>query len=227
MLLHVPEVLSADHVARARQVLDGADWVDGRVTAGPQSSRAKQNLQLPENSPAARELGDLILAALQRSPLFMSAALPLKVFPPLFNRYGGGHSFGSHVDNAIRQVPGSPHRVRTDLSATLFLAASRRAMRAASWSSPTPMARTRSSSRRATWCCIRRRACITSPLSRAASASPRSSGFRAWFATTGSARCCSTWTRQSSSWPRDAPDHPSTVQLTGVYHNLLRQWAEL
>ena len=122
MLLQVPEVLTADQVAQVRQVLDGADWADGRVTAGAQSARAKQNLQLPENAPAARELGDLILAALQRSPLFMSAALPLKVYPPMFNRYGGGHSFGNHVDNAIRQVPGSPHRVRTDLSATLFLA---------------------------------------------------------------------------------------------------------
>ena len=115
MLLHVPAVLAADQVARARQVLDGAEWVDGRVTAGPQSSRAKKNLQLPENAPPAREVGDLILASLQRSPLFMSAALPLRVYPPMFNRYGGGHSFGSHVDNAIRQVPGSPHRIRTDL----------------------------------------------------------------------------------------------------------------
>ena len=106
----------------SRRVLDQADWVDGRVTAGPQSARTKLNMQLREDSQPARELGDMIVAALQRSPLFVSAALPLKVYPPMFNRYGGGHSFGSHVDNAIRQVPGSPHRVRTDLSATLFLA---------------------------------------------------------------------------------------------------------
>ena len=121
MLIEVPNVLTAAQVAHARDVLAWASWVDGRVTAGPQSSRAKQNLQLPEDSPQARELGDMILAALQRNPLFMSAALPLKIFPPLFNQYAGGHSFGSHVDNAIRQVPGTPHRVRTDLSATLFL----------------------------------------------------------------------------------------------------------
>ena len=101
-------------------MLAQAPWVDGRVTAGPQSARAKQNLQLPEDSRQARELGEMILGALQRNALFMSAALPLKVFPPLFNQYSGGHSFGSHVDNAIRQVPGTPHRVRTDLSATLF-----------------------------------------------------------------------------------------------------------
>ena len=120
MLLQVPNVLTPDQVAHARVLLAQATWIDGRVTAGPQSSRAKQNLQLPEDSPQARELGEMILGALQRNALFMSAALPLKIFPPLFNQYAGGHSFGSHVDNAIRQVPGTPHRVRTDLSATLF-----------------------------------------------------------------------------------------------------------
>ena len=85
------------------------------------SAAAKENLQLPEDSPVAQQLGQRVLAALQRSPLFVSAALPLKVFPPLFNRYAGGQSFGSHVDNAIRPIRGTPHRVRTDLSATLFL----------------------------------------------------------------------------------------------------------
>ena len=122
MLIEVPAVLTREQAAHAREQLERAPWMDGRVTAGPQSSRAKQNLQLPEDSPLARELGERILAALQKSPLFMSAALPLKVYPPMFNRYAGGHAFGSHVDNAIRQVPGTPHRVRTDLSATLFLA---------------------------------------------------------------------------------------------------------
>lgn len=120
MLIPIPEVLDAAAVARARQILDGADWVDGRVTAGHQSARAKDNEQLPEGSPAARELGAMILGALQRNPLFLSAALPLHVFPPLFNRYRGGQSFGTHVDNSIRQVPGTAHRIRTDLSATLF-----------------------------------------------------------------------------------------------------------
>src|SRR5262249_39030439 len=113
MLLDIPNVLTADQVAAARQALDQAEWVDGRVTAGHQSSRAKRNLQLPEDHPAARQLGDAILAALQRHPLFISAALPLRVFPPLFNRYEGGGSFGNHVDNAIRQVTGTPHRIRT------------------------------------------------------------------------------------------------------------------
>ena len=121
MLLHIPDVLNPEQVTAARERLDQAEWIDGRVTAGHQSARAKDNQQLPEDSPVARQIGDAILSALQRSPLFISAALPLRVFPPLFNRYQGGHSFDTHVDNAIRHVTGTAHRIRTDLSATLFL----------------------------------------------------------------------------------------------------------
>src|SRR5262249_53801709 len=99
MLLTIPEVLTAAQVAQARQILDAAEWVDGRVTAGHQSSRVKDNLQLPEGSAAARRLGEMILNALGQNPLFISAALPLHVFPPLFNRYQGGQSFGTHIDN--------------------------------------------------------------------------------------------------------------------------------
>jgi len=120
MLLTIPELLTADEVARARQALDQAEWVDGRATAGVQSARAKDNEQLSEQHPVARQLGEMILGKLGQSALFISAALPSRVFPPLFNRYRGGHSFGTHVDNAIRQVAGTSHRMRTDLSATLF-----------------------------------------------------------------------------------------------------------
>lgn len=120
MLLPIPDVLTADQVLRGRQILDGTEWVDGRVTAGHQSAQTKNNMQLPEGSPAACELGKMVLAALEQNALFISAALPAKVFPPLFNRYQGGQAFGTHVDNAIRQVTGTPHRIRTDLSATLF-----------------------------------------------------------------------------------------------------------
>jgi PKHD-type hydroxylase len=120
--LHIPAVLTDAQVAQIRQMLDAADWIDGRVTAGHQSARAKHNMQLPEDHPASRQVGEMILAALQRCPLFISAALPLRVFPPLVNRYEGGQSFGNHVDNAIRQLPASGLRIRTDLSATLFLA---------------------------------------------------------------------------------------------------------
>ena len=120
MLLQVPDVLTAEQIEHARQKLEAADWIDGRATAGAQSAKAKNNLQLAEGHPVAQELGEIILAALQQNALFMGAALPLKVFPPLFNRYEGGQAFGKHVDNAVRQVSGTPHRVRTDLSATLF-----------------------------------------------------------------------------------------------------------
>lgn len=120
MLLKIPQVLTKAQVASCKQLLLDADWADGNITAGYQSAQAKHNLQLPENSPAARQLGDLVLQALAQNKLFMSAALPLKIFPPLFNCYQGGQSFGVHVDNAIRQVPGTPVKVRTDLSMTLF-----------------------------------------------------------------------------------------------------------
>src|SRR6185312_1075932 len=120
MLLTIPDVFSSDQVRRIRQQLDSAEWVDGRVTAGHQSSLAKDNMQIPEGHPIAKEIGETILQTLGQNLLFISAALPMKVFPPLFNRYSGGQSFGTHVDNAIRHVKGTSHRVRSDLSATLF-----------------------------------------------------------------------------------------------------------
>ncbi|MGK2286196.1 Fe2+-dependent dioxygenase [Pedomonas sp. V897] len=122
MMIHIPGVLDATAVARCRQIMAEAEWVDGNVTSGAQSALAKRNRQLPEGSPAAREMGNLILDALAKSPLFIAAALPLKVFPPLFNRYEGGEEFGTHVDNAIRIQRGSDFRIRSDLSATLFFA---------------------------------------------------------------------------------------------------------
>jgi PKHD-type hydroxylase len=122
VLLCIPEVLTKEQVAHCRQTMDKADWVDGRVTAGAQSASVKNNLQLPEGSRAATELGDMVLTALSCSALFISAAIPQRIFPPLFNRYGAGHSFGTHVDGAIRAIPGTPIRIRTDLSVTLFLA---------------------------------------------------------------------------------------------------------
>jgi len=122
VLLAIPQVLSKEQIKRCRQLMDAAEWVDGRGTAGPQSGSVKHNMQLPEASPAAEQLGAMILEALSRSPLFISAAIPRKIFPPLFNRYGVGQHFGTHVDGAIRAVPGTPVRIRTDLSVTLFLA---------------------------------------------------------------------------------------------------------
>jgi len=121
MLIAIPDVLDAAALARVRGLIDAGEWVDGNVTSGPQSALAKRNRQLPEDSDAAREAGGLVLDALGRSPLFVAAALPLKVFPPLFNRYEGGEDFGLHVDNAIRIRRGTDFRIRSDLSATLFL----------------------------------------------------------------------------------------------------------
>jgi len=121
MLIAIPDVLDADGVARLRALIDAADWVDGNVTSGPQAALAKRNQQLPEDAPGTREAAGIVLEALGRSPVFFAAALPLKVFPPLFNRYAGGQDFGLHVDNAIRIQRGTEFRIRSDLSATLFL----------------------------------------------------------------------------------------------------------
>lgn len=122
MLLSIPDVLTVEQVRHCRAVLDAADWIDGRATAGYQGSKVKDNLQLPEHSPASRELGELILAALERNPLFISAVLPAQVYPPLFNRYDGGKNFGDHIDNAVRLIPATGNKIRIDVSATLFLA---------------------------------------------------------------------------------------------------------
>ncbi len=124
MLLHVKQVLSADELQQARTLLQRAQWGDGRVTAGMQSAQAKNNEQLAPDSAEAQALQQIVLGALNRHMQFFSAALPKRVFPPLFNRYGGtANAFGNHVDNAVRFIPGTlGDRVRTDISCTLFLA---------------------------------------------------------------------------------------------------------
>src|ERR1700722_14718050 len=123
MLNQIPQLLNADQVQAIRAKLDAADapWIDGRATAGHQGARVKDNRQIDERSPIARALGDIVLAALERHPLFISAALPQRVYPPMFNSYEGGMQFGSHVDGAVRLLPGSGEKIRTDISATLFL----------------------------------------------------------------------------------------------------------
>jgi PKHD-type hydroxylase len=121
MMLHVPKVLSPEQVVECRRLLEGAEWADGKITVGEQGAQVKRNRQLPELSPVGRQLGEMILNALARNPLFFSAALPLKTVPPLFNRYEGGEHYGAHIDGAVRAVPGSSHFIRTDLSSTLFL----------------------------------------------------------------------------------------------------------
>jgi PKHD-type hydroxylase len=226
VIIAIPNVLSAAQVIEARQLLDSTEWVDGRITAGHQSARAKENQQLPEDSPIARKLGEIIVAALERNPLFVSAALPAKIFPPLFNRYASGHSFGIHVDNAVRQIRGTPHRVRTDLSATLFLSAPDEydggELIVEDTYGPHSIK-------------LPAGHMVLYPASSLHKVQPITRG----------ARVASFFWVQSmvrsdadrallfdldlaiQGLNREQAQHPSAVQLTGVYHNLLRRWADV
>ncbi|HTF67448.1 MAG TPA: Fe2+-dependent dioxygenase [Edaphobacter sp.] len=225
MLLAIPDVLSAEQVTRARQVLDQADWVDGRVTAGHQSARAKDNMQLPEDSPAARQLGEMVLTALGQNPLFISAALPLRVFPPLFNRYSGGQSFGTHVDNAIRQVSGTGHRIRTDLSATLF------------FTNPDEYdggELTVEDTYGTHMINLPVGHMILYPSTSLHHVRPVTRGARVasffWIQSMirddGQRTLLFDLDSAIQRLNADSPNHPSGVQLTGVYHNLMRRWAD-
>jgi PKHD-type hydroxylase len=226
MLVQIPDVLTAEQVAHGRRLLDAADWVDGRVTAGHQSAQAKDNVQIPEGHPAARELGEIIIKALQQNPLFITAALPLHVFPPLFNRYSGGQSFGSHVDNSVRTVPGTLHRIRTDLSATLFFS------NPDEYDGGELMVEDTYGVHSVK---LPAGSMVLYPSTSLHHVRPVTKG----------ARVCSFFWLQSmvrddgertllfdlDSAIRNlnqlSPQHPSSVQLTGVYHNLLRKWAEV
>jgi PKHD-type hydroxylase len=226
MLLHIPDVLTKEEAAAARASLEAADWVDGRVTAGYQSARTKHNRQLPEEHPLGRELRDRIVAALERNPLFMGAALPLRVFPPLFNRYEGGQSFGTHVDNAIRQVAGTPHRVRTDLSATLFLTPPE------DYDGGELMVEdtygTQSVKLPAGHLVLYPGTSLhhVRPVTRGA----RISSFfwiQSMVRDDGRRTVLFDLDLAIQRLAGESPDHPSAVQLTGVYHNLIRMWAEV
>jgi len=226
MLLPIPDVLTADEVAQFRAALARAEWSDGRGTAGAQAAQVKNNLQLTEEHPVARELGEIILRKLARQPLFTSAALPLKVFPPLFNRYEGGGNFGMHIDTAVRYTSLPPHRVRTDLSATLFLTAPEEYDGGELTVEDTygvhkvklPAGHL-----------------ILYPSSSLHEVKPVTRGARigAFFWVQSMVRDDAK--RQMlfemdtaiQRINRDMPNHASAVQLTGVYHNLLRTWAEL
>lgn len=226
MLLTIPKVLTPEQVQQARAKLDAASWVDGRVTAGHQSAQAKDNMQLPEDSDAARELGAMILDALGGNALFISAALPSRVFPPLFNRYSGGQSFGTHVDNSIRYITGTSHRIRTDLSATLFFSAPEEYDGGELTIEDTYGVHQ-----------VKLPAgdMVLYPASSLHHVKPVTRG----------ARVCSFFWIQSmvrddsdrsllfdldlgiQQLAREYPGNRTAVQLTGVYHNLLRRWAEV
>jgi PKHD-type hydroxylase len=226
MVITIPDVLNLDQVRSARKLLDESQWVDGRVTAGHQSARSKDNMQLPENHPVAEQLGDVILTALGQNALFIAAALPLRVFPPLFNRYASGQSFGIHVDNAIRQVSTTGHRIRTDLSATLFLAEPDEYDGGELVVEDTygfhsvklPAGQM-----------------VLYPASSLHHVKPVTRGARvaSFFWIQSMVREDSRRTllfdldMSIQRISRDVPDHPSAISLTGVYHNLLRQWVEM
>lgn len=225
MLLHIPGVLSPEETRDCRAILEAADWIDGAVTAGFQSVKAKSNEQIPEGHPAAVEVGRRILSALERNPLFISAALPLKIFPPLFNRYSDGGHFGTHVDNAIRQVTGGTMRVRTDLSATLFFADPGEYDGGELTVEDTYGEHM-----------------VKLPAGDMV-LYPSTSLHRVSAVTRGTRLCSFFWMqsmirddgRRTLMFDLDtaiqrltpaAPDDPGIVQLTGVYHNLLRMWAD-
>jgi PKHD-type hydroxylase len=226
MLLQIPDVLTPEQATQGRRMLEQAGWTDGRITAGYQSARAKNNLQLSSTDPIAQQLGDLVVRALQQNALFLTAALPLQVFPPLFNRYEGGQSFGTHVDNAIRQVPETPHRIRTDLSATLFFSGPEEYDGGELVVEDTYGVQS-----------------VKLPPGHMV-LYPATSLHHVRPVTRGTRICSFFWIQSMvrddarrtllfdldmaiQRINQDVPEHPSTVQLTGVYHNLLRQWAEL
>ncbi len=227
MLITIPEVLNPQQIAEARTLLAGAEWVDGRVTAGFQSAMTKNNRQIAENTPVAQKLGNMILETLGQNTLFVSAALPMKVFPPLFNSYTGGqNSFGTHVDNAIRHVKGTSHRVRSDLSATLFLTPPEDYDGGelviedtyGMHSVKLPVGHM-----------------VLYPSSSLHRVEPVTRGNRvsSFFWIQSMVRLDAHRTllydldRATQRVNRDAPQSQSAVELTGIYHNLLRLWAEV
>jgi PKHD-type hydroxylase len=225
MLLRIPSVLTAAQVSECVGALRAADWADGKETAGYLSRRVKDNEQLPEEHPLARRLGDLILDVLDKNQLFISAALPLKVVPPLFNRYAGGQSYGGHIDGAVRPVFGTPHRVRTDLSATLFLSAPEEyhgGELVIEQGSGTQQIKLPAGD------------VILYPGTTVHHVEPVTRGTRiaAFFWVQSMVReeakrdILFELDTSLQQLGRDTPGHPSLVQIAGVYHNLLRLWAD-
>ncbi|AFE10755.1 Iron-uptake factor PiuC [Corallococcus coralloides DSM 2259] len=225
MMVHIPQVLTPEQVAHCRAVFDKAAWEDGRTTAGKQSAQVKKNLQLPEGSPAARELGDLVLAGLEKSPLFISAVLPQRVFPPLFNRYEQGMDFGSHVDNAIRPLLGTNQRIRTDVSATLFLSDPD------SYDGGELVVEDTYGNHSAK---LPAGDLIVYPSTSLHHVTPVTRGVRLasffWVQSmirdAGQRSLLFDMDTSIMQLTREVPKSPALVMLTGVYHNLLRQWAE-
>ncbi|MCR6654362.1 MAG: Fe2+-dependent dioxygenase [Opitutus sp.] len=226
MILAIPDVLKPEQLAEARRLLEAAEWVDGKVTAGHQGARVKDNQQIPAEHPVARQVGEMLLRALSQNALFMSAALPLHILPPMFNRYSGGQQFGTHVDGSIRQIPGTPHRIRTDVSCTFFFAGPEEYDGGELVIEDTYGAKS-----------------VKLPAGHMI-LYPSTSLHHVTPVTRGTRLCSFFWlqsmiredARRALLFDLDVgiqrvgasqPGHPGVVQLTGVYHNLLRQWAEM
>jgi len=225
MLVAIPDVLTPEQVIAGRKLLEAADWVDGRATAGHQGAHVKRNRQLPQDSAAGRELGEIILRALGANALFMSAALPLHVLPPTFNRYGVDETFGNHVDGAMRFLPNG-QRMRTDLSCTLFFSDP------ADYDGGELMIEDVYGARS-----------VKLPAGHMI-LYPSTSVHRVTPVTRGERLSSFFWlqsmirdnTQRAMLFDMDVaiqrlgaenPTHPSVIQLTGVYHNLLRLWGEV
>ncbi len=225
MLLALPNVLSATQVAEARRILEAAEWTDGRSTAGHQGALVKDNLQIPATHPAARQVGEVIVRALHQHPLFMSAALPLHILPPMFNRYSGGQTFGNHVDGSIRQIPGTGQRLRTDLSCTLFLA------NPEDYDGGELIIEDTYGSKSVK---LPAGHLILYPSTSLHQVTPVTRGTRLcsffWLQSMvrddGRRRLLFDLDVSIQRLGAELAAHPSVVQLTGVYHNLLRQWAD-
>jgi PKHD-type hydroxylase len=228
VLTRIPGILDAAQVRSLRERLDGAGsaWVDGRATAGHQGAQVKRNLQIAEDAPLARELGAVVLGALERNPLFISAALPNRVYPPLFNRYEGDMQFGDHVDGAVRLLPGTGMKMRTDLSATLFLSPPE------DYDGGELLIEDTYGMQK-----------VKLPPGELI-LYPATSLHRVTPVTRGARLACFFWVQSMVRddarravlfdldmsivrLTRDAPGNPALVSLTGCYHNLLRMWTEV
>jgi PKHD-type hydroxylase len=225
MLVHVPNLFAAQELAAIRGKLAAAEWVDGRASVGSLGARVKQNRQVPIESPIGRELGTMVQKRLEQTPLFMTAALPLKIYPPQFNRYEGGETYGSHIDGAIMPIPGTPFSVRGDLSATLFISEPEDYDGGELIVEDTYGVQT-----------------IKLPAGDMI-LYPATSLHQVRPVTRGARTACFFWVQSLvrddaertllldldaaiQGLRRDRPDHPSVLPLVNVYHNLLRRWAE-
>ncbi|WP_115554264.1 Fe2+-dependent dioxygenase [Xanthomonas arboricola] len=228
MLLPIPDVLTPMQLSELRARLDAADWADGRITAGHQSAQAKDNAQLPEDSAAAREASALVLEALSRSSTFFSAVLPRRIYPPLFNRYSGGQSFGYHVDNAVRYARsrGGAEPVRTDVSGTLFLSDPD------SYDGGELVIEDTFGTQSVK---LPAGHLVIYPGTSLHKVMPVTRGTRVasffWIQSMlrddAQRRLLFELDVSIRRLTQDTPGHPSLIQLTGVYHNLLRQWADV